>query len=215
MKHVLFATLFAAAPLLVFSQNNRIAKPGKPQAAAVDYFLKLDGIDGESTDAKCRECIHIESFSWGASNPSTSAHGSGGGAGKVSVHDISITKMNDKSSPDLMQAAATGQHIKEAKLTCRKAGGDQQEYLTYTLENVLVSSYSSTKNDGNRSGNGGSGGILFGSGGKGGDGSAAPTDSFSLNFEKIKFEWTDASGKVKNLGAGQTPQSVLEKFLKK
>ena len=197
MKHVLFAILLAVAPLLAFSQNNRIAKPGKPQAAAVDYFLKIDGVDGESTDAKCRECIHIESFSWGTTNPSaTGAHGAGGGggAGKVSVHDISITKMNDKSSPDLMQAAASGQHIKEAKLTCRKAGGDQQEYLTYTLENVLVSSYS-TSGQGSSSGR--------------------PMESLSLNFTKVTFQWTDASGKVKNLGAGQTPQSVLDKFLKK
>ncbi|MBL7794949.1 MAG: type VI secretion system tube protein Hcp [Saprospiraceae bacterium] len=197
MKHVLFATLFAAAPLLVFSQTNRVAGPNKPQAAHVDYFLKIDGVDGESTDAKCRECIHIESFSWGATNPSaTGAHGAGGGggAGKVSVHDISITKMNDKSSPDLMQAAASGQHIKEAKLTCRKAGGDQQEYLTYTLEDVLVSSYS-TSGQGSSSGR--------------------PMESLSLNFTKVTFQWTDASGKVKNLGAGQTPQSALDKFLKK
>jgi len=57
MKNVLFATLFAAAPLLAFSQNNRIANPGKPQAAAVDYLLELDGIKGESKDARCKECI--------------------------------------------------------------------------------------------------------------------------------------------------------------
>lgn len=193
MKNVLFATLFAAAPLLAFSQNNRVAGPNKPQAAHVDYFLKIDGIDGESTDDRCKECIHIESFSWGASNTGTSAHG-GGGAGKASVHDISLTKATDKSSPDLMQAAASGKHIKTAKLFVRKQGTEQQEYLTYTLENVLVSSYST-------SGQGSS--------------STVPTDSFSLNFEKIKFEWTDASGKAKNLGAGQTPQSVLQKFIKK
>jgi len=198
MKNVLFAILFAAAPLLVFSQNNRIAGPNKPQAAHVDYFLKLEGIDGESTDATCRECIHIESFSWGATNPSAPrAHGTGGGggAGKVSVHDISITKMNDKSSPDLMQAAATGQHIKSAKLFVRKAGKEQQEYLTYELENVLVSSFSTS--------------------GHGSDSSSRPMESLSLNFTKITFQWTDASGKVKNLGAGQTPQAVLDRFLKK
>lgn len=197
MKNVLFAMLLAAAPLLAFSQNNRVAAPNKPQAAHVDYFLKIDGVDGESTDAKCRGCIQIESFSWGTTNPSaTGAHGAGGGggAGKVSVHDISISKISDKSSSDLMQASASGQHIKEAKLTCRKAGGDQQEYLTYELENVLVSSFST-------SGHGSS--------------SGRPMESLSLNFTKITFQWTDASGKVKNLGAGQTPQSVLEKFLKK
>jgi len=110
------------------------------------------------------------------------------------VHDISITKISDKSSSDLMQASASGQHIKSAKLFVRKQGGDQQEYLTYELENVLVSSFST-------SGHGSS--------------SGRPMESLSLNFTKITFEWMDASGKPKNLGAGQTPQSVLQRFLKK
>lgn len=217
MKNVVLTILLAAAPLFAFSQNNRIANPNKPQAAHVDYYLKLDGIDGESTDAKCRGCIDIESFSWGASNPTTSAGGNNGGSGgtKPTFSDMSFSSKVSKASPDLTQAAATGQHIKEAKLTCRKAGGDQQEYLTYTLENVLVSSYSSTGNGGNRKGNGGAGGIIYGSGGKGGDGSAVPTESFSLNFTKITFQWTDANGKVKNLGTGQTPESVLQRFIGK
>ncbi|MFN0015415.1 MAG: type VI secretion system tube protein Hcp [Saprospiraceae bacterium] len=193
MKNVLIAALFAATPLLAFSQNNRVAGPNKPQAAHVGYFLKLDGIDGESSDAKCRGCILLDSFSWGASNPGANAPG-GGGTGKVSVHDISISKITDKSSPDLMKAASSGQHIKQAVLICRKTGSGQQEYLMYKLKDVLVSSFSA---------------------GTQGSSSAVPTDSFSLNFTKIEFEWTDAAGTVKNLGAGQTPQSVLQKFLKK
>ncbi|MEQ1743807.1 MAG: type VI secretion system tube protein Hcp [Saprospiraceae bacterium] len=191
MKNVLIATLFAAAPLLAFSQNKPIANPNKPQAAHVDYFLKIDGIDGESSDPKCRGCIVLDSFSWVISNQGTREQGSSGGAGKVSVHDISIMKITDKSSPDLMRSSATGKHHKEAILFVRKGGGDQ---LTYELKDVLVSSFSA---------------------GTQGSSNAAPTDSFSLNFTKIKFEWKDASGKPKNLGAGQTPQSVLEKFLKK
>ncbi len=193
MKNVLLVALFAATPLLAFSQNNRVAGPNKPQAAHVDYLLELDGIKGESTDGKCKGCIDIESFSWGTSNPGTSAHG--GGTGKVSVHDISITKMNDKSSTDLMQASASGQHIKSAKLFVRKQGTDQHDYLTYELENVLVSSFSTS--------------------GHGANSSDRPMESLSINFTKITYQWTDATGKVKNLGAGQTPESVLQKFLKK
>lgn len=188
---------FVAFSYVAQAQNNRVAGPNKPQAAAVDYLLELDGIKGESKSPDCRGCIDIESFSWGTTNPSTTgAHGAGGGggAGKVSVHDISITKMTDKSSSDLMQASATGQHIKSAKLFVRKQGSDQHEYLTYELENVLVSSFST-------SGHGSS--------------SDRPMESLSLNFTKITFQWTDEKGKVKNLGAGQTPQSALQKFLKK
>jgi len=197
MKNVLFATLFAAAPLLVFAQNNRLTGPGKPQAAHVDYFLKLDGIDGESTADKCKGCIDIESFSWGTTNPAAGAHGTGGGggAGKVSVHDISVTKLADKSSADLMKAAATGQHIKTAKLFVRKQGTEQQDYLQYELENVLISNFSTS--------------------GHGSSSSDRPMESLSINFTKITYQWLDASGKPKNLGAGQTPQSVLERFLKK
>lgn len=187
---------FVAFSYVAQAQNNRIAGPNKPQAAAVDYFLKLDGIDGEADGKDCRKCwIEIESVGWGTPTPTTAgSHGSGGGAGKVSVHDISITKMSDKSSSQLMLASTNGTHIKSAKLFVRKQGTDQHEYLTYELENVLVSSFST-------SGHGSS--------------SGRPMESLSLNFTKVTFQWTDEKGKVKNLGAGQTPQSALQKFLKK
>jgi len=106
---------------------------------AVDFFLKLDGIKGESKDAKHKDEIHIESFSWGMSQ--TGAHGAagGGGAGKVSVHDISVTKFVDKSSADLMLACCNGKHIKEGLITARKAGEKPLEYLKIKLEDILIS----------------------------------------------------------------------------
>src|SRR5687768_6209635 len=64
---------------------------------AVDMFLKLDGIKGESKDHKHAEEIHIESFSWGLSQTGAHSGGGGGGAGKVSVHDISVTKFVGKA----------------------------------------------------------------------------------------------------------------------
>ena len=106
---------------------------------SVDMFLKLDGIKGESKDAKHKDEIHIESFSWGLSQ--TGAHGSagGGGAGKVAVHDISITKFVDKSTPELMLACANGKHIKEGLITVRKAGEHPVEYLKIKLSDILIS----------------------------------------------------------------------------
>ncbi len=142
--------------------------------AAVDYFLKIDGVDGESKDDKHKGEIDILSWSWGASQTGSMASGGGGGAGKVSMQDFSFTKSIDKSSPKLFEALATGKHLKEVKLTLR--GSSSVEYLTITLSDVLVSSYST--------------------GGSGAD--DRPTESVSLNFARIKMSYVeqDASGRA-------------------
>jgi type VI secretion system secreted protein Hcp len=109
--------------------------------ALFDAFLKLDGIKGESADAKHKGEIDIASFSWGMSQTGVSATGGGGGAGKVKVHDISFVKKTDAASPLLFLNCANGAHIKEANFVVRKAGGEQLEYLKIKLTDVLVSSY--------------------------------------------------------------------------
>ena len=111
--------------------------------AGVDYFLKIDGIDGESTDDKHKGEIVIESFSWGETNAGSAAHGGGGGggAGKVSPQDFHFVKHFDKASPKLFLACASGEHIKQAVLTVRKAGGEQQDFLKWTLSDCVVISY--------------------------------------------------------------------------
>jgi type VI secretion system secreted protein Hcp len=134
---------------------------------AVDMFLKLSGIDGESRDDKHKNEIEILSYSWGATNSGTMQQGGGGGRGKVSVHDFSITKKVDKATPKLFLACATGEHIPEAKLTVRKAGGEQQEFLTVKMSDLLVSSYQT--------------------GGASSD--PVPTDQVSFNFAKIEIEY--------------------------
>jgi type VI secretion system secreted protein Hcp len=145
--------------------------------AQVDYFLKLDGIKGESTDSKHKGEIELSSFSWGCSNTSDVAgsSGTGGGAGKVHFQDLHCTTMVNTSSPTLMLNCATGVHIKSALVTARKQGGDQQDYYKVTLTDVLVSSYQS-----------------------GGGGDLIPTDQFSLNYGKIEFSYQsqDEKGKL-------------------
>ena len=93
---------------------------------AVDYFLKLDGIDGESADSKNKGQIDLQSFSWGEAQTGTHGAGGGGGAGKVQMQDFHFVMKNNKASPKLMLACANGEHIKKGVLTCRKAGKDQQ-----------------------------------------------------------------------------------------
>jgi type VI secretion system secreted protein Hcp len=135
--------------------------------AAVDYFLKLDTIQGESPDSKHKNEIEILSWSWGEVNKGTHAGGGGGGAGKVSMQDISFVSPTSKASPKLFLACATGQHIKEALLTCRKAGKQQQEYLKIKFTDLLVSNYQT--------------------GGTASD--VLPSDQFSLNFTKIEMNY--------------------------
>ncbi|MCU0504665.1 MAG: type VI secretion system tube protein Hcp [Chloroflexi bacterium] len=137
---------------------------------ASDYFLEIDGIEGESTDEAHRGAIEVQSWSWGASTPSSV--GSGGlRAGKVSIQDFHFTHRVDAASPTLFLRCASGQHIKSAKLFVRKAGGGD-EYLTYTFTDCLVSSFEDQG---------------------GGD---APTEEIAMAFRKIEMEYTvlDATG---------------------
>src|ERR1051326_5587030 len=104
--------------------------------AAVDYFLTLDGIDGESADAKHKNEIDILSWSWGEEQTGHGHIATGSGAGKVAMQDFHFVMHVNKASPKLMLACASGQHIKKGELTVRKAGGDQQEYYKWTFSDV-------------------------------------------------------------------------------
>jgi type VI secretion system secreted protein Hcp len=138
---------------------------------AVDYFLKIDGIEGESRDAKHTNEIELESFSWGESQATASGRGGGAGAGKVSMQDLVATMRTSKASPQLVLACASGQHIKSATLTARKAGKGQQEFFVLKLSDVLVSSYQ-----------------IGGSAG-----SDSPGDSIALDFARIEVEFRPES----------------------
>jgi type VI secretion system secreted protein Hcp len=136
--------------------------------AAVDFFLKIDGIDGESSDAKHKGEIELESWSWSEYQTGAHAAGGGGGAGKVHFQDIHFTSTVSKASPLLFLACATGEHYKKAVLTCRKAGKEQQEYLKIILTDILVSSF--------QLGGSAGGGLL-------------PVDHATLNIAKFEFEY--------------------------
>ena len=133
---------------------------------AVDYFLKLDGIDGESKDSKHSGEIDLESFSWGETQTGSHSFGGGGGAGKVQMQDFHFVMKANKASPKLFLACAEGEHIKKGVLTCRKAGKEQQEFLKVSLEDVLVTEFN----------NAGEASEV-----------TVPTDQFSLAFMKFDF----------------------------
>jgi type VI secretion system secreted protein Hcp len=138
--------------------------------AAVDYYLVLDGIKGETEDHKMKSkgAIDIESWSWGETQSGTGAAGGGHGGGKVQMQDFHFVMKVNKASPELFLACASGRHIKSGELTCRKAGKDQQEFLVVKMTDLLVSSFQT----------GGSG-----------HSDIVPTDQISLNFAKIEFAY--------------------------
>lgn len=133
-----------------------------------DIFIKIDGIKGESRDAKHKDEIDVESFSWGMTQGGTMHKAGGGGAGKVQVEDLTFVHRVDGASPLLWLACMQGKHIKEATLTARKAGEEALEYLKIKMSEVLVKSAQPQ-----------------------GSGEQDKTlESVSLNFAKVEVEFT-------------------------
>lgn len=107
-----------------------------------DYFLRIDGIDGESTDAHHPGEIALVSWTFGASNTSTpGGGGGGGGGGKATLGDFQFVKATDKASVPLFVACCSGEHLASARLTCRRAGAPPFEYFSLVLSNVVVHAY--------------------------------------------------------------------------
>jgi len=130
---------------------------------ASDIFAKIGDIKGESLDSKHKDEIEVLSFSWGVNNVATSG---GSGAGRPTFHDLSIVHNIDKSSPRLLEACATGAHLKEATITHRKAGKGQQEYLIVRLNDVTIT------------------GVVHG-----GNSGEPASETVSLVFAKVDFEY--------------------------
>ena len=135
---------------------------------ASDIFAKIGDIKGESLDDKHKDEVEVLSWSWGVAQSGSLSHGGGAGAGKVSFNDFNFTHQIDKASPVLLKACATGEHIKEATITVRKAGKGQHEFLIIKMNDIIVTSVSSS-----------------------GSADAATTaESVALQFAKVALEYT-------------------------
>ncbi|MBV8809544.1 MAG: type VI secretion system tube protein Hcp [Acidobacteriaceae bacterium] len=145
---------------------------------AVEIFLKLDGIDGESEKQGAEKLIEIFSFSNGASNPSSVAFGTGSGAGKVDISSLSLQKQLDKASPKLFLSCCKGTHIKTGNMFVREATGDKttQIYYQYDMTEVFVDS------------------ISWG----GAAGGGKPSESLSLSCKSLTITYwpQDSTGKL-------------------
>ena len=141
--------------------------------ARADYWLVIHGVEGESHDEKLgNDAIQIDSWNWGERNAGSWAINSGGGGGKVEMRDFQFTMWFNKASPKLFVLCATGEHIPEAKLICRKSGGGQQEFLTIQFKQVLVSSFETRGGE---------------------DGHVNPLNTIGLNFESIEMDYHEQS----------------------
>ena len=149
---------------------------------AMDIFIKIGDLKGESIDDKHKDEIQVLAWSWGMSQSGTTHAGPGGGSGKVAVQDLSFTHFIDKSSPNLMLACANGKHFSEALLTVRKAGEKPLEYLKITMNDLIITSCTT--------------------GGSGGEDRI--TENVSLNFAKFKVEYTPQ----KKDGSGDAPVTI-------
>jgi type VI secretion system secreted protein Hcp len=108
---------------------------------AYDAFLKLDGVTGESQKENHAGEIDLTSFAWAASNSSAVGTGTGVSVGKVNVHDFSVVKLTDTSSPVLFQKACDGSVIPTAVVTLqRQVQGQATPYLVYNFTNVYITS---------------------------------------------------------------------------
>jgi type VI secretion system secreted protein Hcp len=143
---------------------------------SVDVFLKIKGIPGESADGAHKDEIDVLSYSWGISQTGTMSYGGGGGAGKANFGDFNFMMRMNKATPKLMNACATGEHIGDAILSCRKAGGKQLDYMIYKFYDLLISSYQTSAS------------------------SEEPTESISFNYSKMEmlYKVQDAKGGLQN-----------------
>ena len=162
------------------SRGARQAPGGFTQGSSSDVFLKLDGIKGESNDKVYKDQIDLEAFGFGLDGALDNVHESVGGA---RFRSFSIIKRYDRSSPKLLQAAMDGQHIKQATITFRKAGGKQVEFLTYKFTDIQVDNYEHT-------------GALFS------EGLSFKYNKVEVDYKETKADGTPGTSHKASSGAG-------------
>jgi type VI secretion system secreted protein Hcp len=134
-----------------------------------DMFLKLTGIEGDSTDDAHPGEIEVLTWTMGMAHSRGAQVGGGQGSGKVDFQDLALTKLVDGASYKLMLACCSGKRIAEGVLVIRKAGQTPLEHLKITMDDIIVSSVSlvaSLQED-------------------------RPTESISLNFAKFRVEYKE------------------------
>lgn len=156
---------------------------------AVDAFLKIADLKGDSIDKSHPDEIHVLSWGWGMSQMGTTHYATGGGAGKAEVSDLQISHWVDSATPGLMSACCKGTHFDEAVLTMRKAGENPLDYLIITMTDCIITSVQP-------------------SGSSGGD---QAIETFMINFAKYKVSYQPQDNKgAKKGGAIEVEYNIAE-----
>jgi type VI secretion system secreted protein Hcp len=155
---------------------------------AVDFFLKLDGINGEATDSNHKNEIGILSWSWGASQVSSVSQTAGSATGKASLADLHIVKNYDAASVPLFKALLAGKHISNGVLTASKSVGEDagKPFLKVTLTELFVTSVQSSGS------------------------SEVPTESVSLSYATVKVEYSKQNDQGVLTSAGSVSYDVKQ-----
>lgn len=109
---------------------------------AVDALLNIEGPDikGESRIDGHDNWVDVYAWNFGMTQSGTFHTGRGGGAGKVNVQDLTITKFVDASTTDLMLHCCNGAHIDKITLVVRKSGTEALDYFKIEMEKCMVTS---------------------------------------------------------------------------
>jgi type VI secretion system secreted protein Hcp len=111
---------------------------------AYDMFIDIEGIPGESTDAKLKDKINVFGFTWGVAQQGSFSHGNTSAVGKADIRSLRFLKRTDASSHLLFINCVTGAHIKQATLIVRKQGGSPLEFLKIQMNDIVVESFEFT-----------------------------------------------------------------------
>jgi type VI secretion system secreted protein Hcp len=133
---------------------------------AVDSYLELDSIQGESQTEGFKDQIQLHSFSFGGTQRTSVAGTGGSGAGKVDLHDFTIVKNLDKASSKIFKALVSGTHIKSGVLSSVKSGANGKPYFKLTFGELFVTSHQISASD------------------------EIPTESVSFSYNTIKVEYS-------------------------
>lgn len=109
---------------------------------AIDVYLRIDGIKGESADEGHKDWIECTSAVWSVAQPKSATASTGGGhtAERCEHGDVVISKLADLSTPILLQTCSAGRTIPKAKFEFMRADGlgERVRYFEIELDNVLI-----------------------------------------------------------------------------
>jgi type VI secretion system secreted protein Hcp len=147
---------------------------------ATSRFMKLSGVTGESEITSHKQETEVIAFQWGLVHPSSMQSGGGGSAGRTAFADFTCTCYVDNAYPTIAQKCASGKHFEEVKITAVKMGDEQLDFLTWTFNEVLVTSVSNAGNQ-----------------------DAQDVITYSFQASKMKIEYKPQTGKG-TLGGANT-----------